>query len=224
MVWLALVSTKGCSFLWFPVHRLCSHSCLEKDAVKATNTVLNSSIQLSHPQKGHFWTIFIHTHPHNSTKHLNEWTTWGYCFRACTEIKWGTLTSVYSISESTECCDKTLQVFRINFWLNINCINYCSKMAYLCLKCKWKYVNMTKLLNVHVLSLLYCCPDFILSKMLSRCDTYFICIFEFLDHIKFCKVVLNIFKVKIKFSVHSAHFNFYLKWKGEKTKKIQQNI
>ena len=70
---------------------------------------------------------------------------------------------------------------------------------------------MTKLLSVCLLSLLYCCPDFILSKMLSRCDTYFICIFEFLDHIKFCKVVLNIFKVNMKFSVHSAHFNFYLK-------------
>ena len=50
----------------------------------------------------------------------------------------------------------------------------------------------------------------LLSKMLSRCDTYFICIFEFLDHIKFCKVVLN--------SVHSTHFNFYLKWKCEKMK------
>ena len=54
--------------------------------------------------------------------------------------------------------------------------------------------------------------------MLSRCDTYFICIFEFLDHIKFCKVVLNIFKVNMKFSVYSAHFNFLLevkRWKNE---------
>ena len=118
----------------------------------------------------------------------------------------------------------TLQVFRINFWLNINHINYSSKMAYLCLKCKWKYVNMTKLQGVYLLSLLYCCPDFILSKMLSRCDIYCICMFEFLDHIKFCKVVLNIFKIYVKFSVHSPHFNFYFKWKGEKTKKIQQNI
>ena len=50
----------------------------------------------------------------------------------------------------------------------------------------------------------------LLSKKLSRCDTYFICIYEFLDHIKFCKVVLN--------SVHSTHFNFYLKWKCEKIK------
>ena len=25
-------------------------------------------------------------------------------------------------------------------------------------------------------------------------------------------------------SVHSAHFNFYLKWKCEKMKKVQQNI
>ena len=86
-------------------------------------------------------------------------------------------------------------------------------MVYLCLKCKWKYVNMTKLYSVYLLSLLYCCPDFVLSKMLSRCDTYFICIFELLDHIKFCKVILNIFKVNMKFNVHSAHFNFYLKWK-----------
>ena len=33
------------------------------------------------------------------------------------------------------------------------------------------------------------------------------CIFEFLDHIKFCKVVLNTlsFKVNVEYSVHSAH-------------------
>ena len=67
------------------------------------------------------------------------------------------------------------------------------------------------------LSFLYCCSDFFLFKKLSRCDTYFICIFEFLDHIKFCKVRLNIFKVNMEYNVHSAHFNFYLM---EKMKKI----
>ena len=40
---------------------------------------------------------------------------------------------------------------------------------------------------------------------------YFICILEFLDHIKFYEVVLNVFKVNMEHSVHSAHFNFYLK-------------
>ena len=48
---------------------------------------------------------------------------------------------------------------------------------------------------------LHCYPDFILSKKLSRCDTYFICVF---DPIKFCKVVLNIFKLNMEYSVHSA--------------------
>ena len=34
---------------------------------------------------------------------------------------------------------------------------------------------------------------------------------SFLDHIKFCKVVLNIFKVNMENSVHSEYFSFYLK-------------
>ena len=51
--------------------------------------------------------------------------------------------------------------------------------------------------------------DSILPKMLSTCHRYFICIFEVLDHVKFYKVILNIFEVNF------AHFNFYLKWKYE---------
>ena len=75
------------------------------------------------------------------------------------------------------------------------------------LKCA-HIINMIKSISLKFLN---CCPDFILFKKLSRRDTYFICIFEFLDHIKFCKVVLNIFKVNVAYSVHSADFNFYLK-------------
>ena len=66
---------------------------------------------------------------------------------------------------------------------------------------------------------LYCCPDFILSKKFQDVTpTLFLC-FEFLDHIKFCKVVLNIFKGNMEYSVHSAHFNFYLKQKKKLIRK-----
>ena len=40
--------------------------------------------------------------------------------------------------------------------------------------------------------------------------TSFVYIFEFLDHIKFCKVVLDIFIVNSEHSVHFAHCSFYL--------------
>ena len=61
-----------------------------------------------------------------------------------------------------------------------------------------KCVNMIKLQRAYLLSFLYCCPDFILSKNVSKYDTYFIYILEFLAHIKFYKVVLNIFQVKME--------------------------
>ena len=86
--------------------------------------------------------------------------------------------------------------------------------------CKYDQIMECILLSFH-----FCCPDYILSKKLSRCDTYFICIFEFLDHIDFRKVVLNIFKVNMDYSVHSAHFNMYfLRENVEKMKKMWHNI
>ena len=36
----------------------------------------------------------------------------------------------------------------------------------------------------YILSFLYCCPDFVLSKKLLRCNICFVCMFEFLDHTK----------------------------------------
>ena len=70
---------------------------------------------------------------------------------------------------------------------------------------------MINLKSAYLLSFPCYCSDFILSQKLSRYDTYFICKFEILNDIKFCKVVLNIFKVNMDYTVNSAHFNFYLK-------------
>ena len=99
---------------------------------------------------------------------------------------------------------RSIQVFHINFWLNINHMNYPSKMDIFVFKCK-KMCKYGQIMNCISFLFLYCCPNFILSKKLSRCDTYLIFIFAFLDHIEFCKVVLNISKVSIEYSVHSAH-------------------
>ena len=70
-----------------------------------------------------------------------------------------------------------------------------------------KYDQMMKCISLKFYVPLSC---FFWSQKLSRYDTCFIYMFEFLDHIKFCKVVLDIFKVNMEYSVHSAHFNFFI--------------
>ena len=116
-----------------------------------------------------------------------------------------------------------MQVFHISFWLNINHINFSSKMDIFVLNankmCKNDQIIKCISLKFSLLpSWLY------FVQKVIRCEAYFICIFEFLDHIKFCKVELDIFKVHMECIIYYAHFYLYFKWKCEEMKKIRQNI
>ena len=49
---------------------------------------------------------------------------------------------------------------------------------------------------------------------------HFICIFEFLDHIKLCKLVLKISKVNIEYNIYILHILILFEekmWKNEDT-------
>ena len=84
----------------------------------------------------------------------------------------------------------------MNFWLNINQINYSSKMDVFVLNANKLYKGDQIIKGISLkFSVQYVIPT----------------LFEFLDHITFCKVVLNVLKVNMEYSVYSMHFNFYFK-------------
>ena len=116
---------------------------------------------------------------------------------------------------------KTIQVFHINFWLNINHINYSTKMEIFVLNVNkmWNHHQIIKCISLKSSVLLFW--FYFVQKVVKMWHLLYLYIWV-LDYIRLCEVVLNIFELNMKYSVHSAHFNFVSE--AKKMKKMSQNI